>query len=86
MYYDEGLGVPVNYAMAMRNFQECIAKNKHAGANMCMAYMFEHGLDVPVNYDCAVIYYQEAANCGYQPANAELVRFKKTLLGKWKLI
>lgn len=84
--YLYGYGVPVNHALALRNFQDCLAKAKHANTFRCLAEMYENGWGVPMDYDLAVANYQNAVDNGCKAANEDLARFKKSIFGKWKLI
>lgn len=84
--YLYGYGVPVNYALALRNFQECLAKINHANSFRCLAEMYENGWGVPTDYNLAVANYQNAVDKGCMAATEDLVRFKKNIFGKWKRI
>ncbi len=78
-----GEGTAPNYGEAKRLLEEA-AQSGIAIAWKHLGDMYDQGLGVPENVSSAVSCYQKAAAAGDPSAGEELLRFKKTLFGKWK--
>lgn len=78
-----GKGTETNYAEAKRILEEA-ARDGSAAAWKHLGDMYDRGLGVPEDVNAAVLCYQKAADKGDKDAQGELLRFKKTFLGRWK--
>jgi len=78
-----GEGTAQNYDEAKRILEEA-AQSGIAMAWKHLGDMYDQGLGVPENVSLAASCYQKAVDAGASSANKELLRFKKTLFGKWK--
>jgi len=78
-----GKGTAPNYDEAKRLLNEAAQE----GSSIAWKYlgdMYDKGLGTPEDVSMAVSCYQKALDAKYLPASEELLRFKKTLFGKWK--
>lgn len=78
-----GKGVEADYAEAKRLLEEA-ANEGTARAWRYLGDLYDKGLGVPEDPAMAVSCYQKAVEKGDKSAAEELMRFKKTLFGKWK--
>lgn len=78
-----GKGTEPDYAEARRILEEA-AQDGSAKAWKYLGDIHDKGLGVPENLTMAVSCYQKAVEKGEESAGEELLRFKKTLFGKWK--
>lgn len=77
--YFRGLGTQQDYGKA-REFLEQVDWNNKEAFYM-LGVIYGQGLGVPADIKKGVEYLQKAGN--YQEAKAELLKYKKTLFGKW---
>lgn len=75
-----------NPELAMRLFREAAESGRCPAAYRELGYMFDKGIGVSEDVNQAAGNYKLAADKGYAPANEDLARFKKSLLGGWKRI
>ncbi len=78
-----GKGTDPDYAEAKKVLEEA-AKEGSSVSWKYLGDMYDRGLGVPENISSAVACYQKALAAGDMSASEELLRFKKTLFGKWK--
>ena len=69
--YAKGLGVPKNYALAMKWYRKA-AQQRFALAQYSLGFMYEIGQGVPKNYALAVKWYRMAARQGFATAQNKL--------------
>ena len=65
--YYQGLGVPQDYAEAMRRYRKAAAQD-HIGAQFHLGWMYHHGEGVAHDYAKAMRWYRKAAKQGNSPA------------------
>jgi len=78
-----GKGTNPDYAEAKKVLEDA-ANGGSSAAWKYLGDMYDQGLGVPENAASAVACYQKAVAAGDKSASEELLRFKKTLFGKWK--
>lgn len=74
-----GLGAPQDYARARTYLEEMTWENKEA--NYMLGYIYARGLGVPADIKKGVALLQKAGDRA--DAKEELLRYRKTLFGKW---
>jgi TPR repeat protein len=70
--YEQGRGVPQNYAEAVKWYRKA-AKRGYAAAQCNLALMYDQGKGVPQNYTEAAKWYRKAADRGAGIADPEVV-------------
>ena len=70
----KGVGMPKDYAAALRLFESAAAQN-HPRGQYLTGFMYERGYGVPRNYATALQWYQRAADQNFVPAEIAVGRF-----------
>ena len=77
--YFYGRGVQQDYIKAREILEKVDWNNREV--HYCLGVIYGQGLGVEANIPKAVEHLQKSGN--YPPAKEELLRYKKTLFGKW---